>query len=242
MKIITSTEKPKSNINYICMYTGGSPVTCYVIKGRNGDMLIDTGFFHTYPHLLDWLSNYNIRHIFLTHAHVDHDYNAAKIRKELNAEIILGQHDLPLIGHYGRQPVKATSDKYRLRNIQQNICGRMKIFSTKPYRPDILVTSDNRSILRELGYNADVIPLAGHTLGSMGILSDNVLYCGDAFTAIWGKPDITPHAVSIKLMERSLKRILKLSPEWLATGHGIPQSMTSSRPVINEYLAERSRT
>lgn len=241
MKIITNIEKPESNIHFICMYMCSSPVTCYVIKGKNGDMLIDTGFYLTYPHLLGWLGNYNIRHIFLTHAHVDHDYNAARLKKELNAEIFLGQQDLPLIGHYSRQPVKATADKYRIRNIQQNVCGRMKLFSTRLYRPDILVTSDSRSILRKLGYNADIIPLAGHTLGSMGILSDNVLYCGDAFTAMWGKPDITPHAVSIKLMEHSLKRILKISPDWLATGHGLPVNMAFARPVIIEYLAERSR-
>ena len=239
MKITTNHTHHTENITYICMYPANSPVTCYVIKGRNGDMLIDTGFYFTYPHLMKWLKNFNIRHIFLTHAHVDHDYNAAKLRKELGAEIILGQNDLPIIGHYGRQPVKATSPEYKLRNIQQNICGKMKIFSTKPYRPDIIITPDNRNILHELGYNADIIPLPGHTLGSMGVLSENVLYCGDAFTAIWGKPDITPHAASLKLMRRSLERILKISPEWIASGHGLPLKMASSEPVIKQYLSER---
>ena len=239
MKIITNEIRPVGNIEYICMYPGNSPVTCYVIHGKNGDMLIDTGFFFTYTHLMKWLKKYNIRHIFLTHAHVDHDFNAARLKNELGAEIILGQNDLPLIGHYGRQPVKATSEKYKLRNYQQNICGKMKIFSTKPYRPDIVISPDNRSILRELGYNADIVPLSGHTLGSMGVLADNVLYCGDAFTAIWGKPDVTPHAASLKLMCRSLERILKINAKLIATGHGLPLNMSSVRPVIINYLAER---
>lgn len=239
MKIITDDKFRTGSIRYICMYVGGSPVTCYVLHGKNGDMLIDTGIPFCHAALKNWLSDCNIRHIFLTHAHVDHDSNAAILRRELGSEIILGQHDLPLIGHYGRQPVKPTHEKYRLRNIQQNICGKMKIFSTKPYRPDILVTEENCNILRSLGYDAEIIPLSGHTLGSIGVLSDGVLYCGDAFTAIWGKPAITPHATSPKLMCRSLERILKLSPKWLATGHGLPVSFSSSQPVISEYLAER---
>ncbi|HOC35044.1 MAG TPA: hypothetical protein PKI82_13400, partial [Ruminococcus flavefaciens] len=90
------------------------------------------------------------------------------------------------------------------------------------------------------GYDADIVPLPGHTLGSVGVLADGVLYCGDAFTAIWGRPDITPHAASLKAMRHSLKRILKISPQWLATGHGLPVSMDKARPVIINYLSERS--
>jgi len=68
------------------------------------------------------------------------------------------------------------------------------------------------------------------------VLSEGVLYCGDAFTAMWGKPDITPHATSIAAMEKSLRRILEISPEWLATGHGLPVKMQDARPVIRRYL------
>ena len=70
----------------------------------------------------------------------------------------------------------------------------------------------------------------------VGVLSEGVLYCGDAFTAIWGKPDITPHAASPAAMVRSLGRILELSPEWLATGHGLPAKMAEACPVIKKYL------
>ena len=241
MKIITNSAFPIGSIHYICMYLGTSPVTCYVIRGRNGDMLVDSGFYTTYPHLLKWLEGYDIRHIFLTHAHVDHDFNAARLREKTGAKILLGSHDLPIIGHYSRQPVKAALPKYRLRNVQQNLCGGMKLFSTKPYRPDIVISPENRNILRDMGYAADIVPLSGHTLGSTGILSDGVLYCGDAFTAMWGKPDITPHATSLRLMCRSIEGMLKISPKWLATGHGLPVAMRAAEPVIRGYLAEREK-
>ena len=37
-------------------------------------------------------------------------------------------------------------------------------------------------------------------------------------------------------MIRSLERITELSPEWLATGHGLPLRMREARPVIRKYL------
>ena len=236
MKLTTERNKKICGIHYICAEIMGSPVTCYVLRGKHGDMLIDTGIPFMYKALTDYLSDYDIKYIFLTHAHVDHDSNAEKLRKSLGAEILLGERDAELIGHFARQPVKATLRRYQLRNIQQNVCGRMKLFSTTPYTPDILLNSRNTDILRELGFDADVVMLAGHTLGSVGVLSREVLYCGDAFTAMWGKPDITPHAASPDAMARSLEKILKISPEILACGHGLPVRMREARPVIKKYL------
>ena len=235
MKCITEKEHSCSSINYLCASIGGSPMTCYVLRGKKGDMLIDTGISLVYKSLREYISHYDIRYVLLTHAHTDHDGNAARLRKELDAEIFLSGRDRELVGHFERQPVKATSPRYRVRNIQQNVCGRMRLFRSAPYTPDILLGSD-RNILHEYGFDAETVPLPGHTLGSVGVLSDGVLYCGDAFTAMWGKPDITPHAASPEAMVRSLERILELSPEWLATGHGLPVKMSEARPVIRKYL------
>ena len=239
MKIITERTMQFGNIRYFCASVANSPMTCYVLRGRDGDMLIDTGMPFIYKRLSEYIADLDIRYIFLTHAHVDHDGSAERLRRETGAEIILCERDRELIGHYGRQPVKAALRRYRLRNIQQNVCGRMKLFSTRPYVPDILVGSGDRHILRELGFDAETVPLPGHTLGSVGVLSDGVLYCGDAFTAMWGKPDITPHATSLTAMARSLERMLEISPEWLATGHGLPVKMKDARPIIRRYLLMR---
>lgn len=239
MKYTTEHTIKFDGIHYFCAEITGSPLNCYVLKGRNGDLLIDTGMPFIYKALEEYISDFDVRYILLTHAHVDHDGNAEKLRKKLGAEILLGERDRELTGHYGRQPVKATLRRYKLRNIQQNIFGRMRLFSTKPYVPDILLNSRNTGILRELGFDADVVMLPGHTLGSVGVLSDGVLYCGDAFTAMWEKPDITPHAVSLCSMARSLERILDISPKWLACGHGLPVKMNDARSVIKKYLFSR---
>mgnify|MGYP001283705479 CR=1 FL=1 len=124
MKIITERTMQFGNIRYFCASVANSPMTCYVLRGRDGDMLIDTGMPFIYKRLSEYIADLDIRYIFLTHAHVDHDGSAERLRRETGAEIILGERDRELIGHYGRQPVKAALRRYRLRNIQQNVCGR----------------------------------------------------------------------------------------------------------------------
>ena len=49
----------------------------YLIKGNDGDILIDTGFICIKKLLKKWLDNHNLKLIILTHAHVDHIWNVA---------------------------------------------------------------------------------------------------------------------------------------------------------------------
>ena len=216
------------------IYYAQNDMTCYVLKGDLGDLLIDTGMFQIWGGLQKWLEQYDIRYVLLTHAHADHDWNAAKLQK-MGAKILLSERDKSLRRRFLSQKVKPTMPKYTFRNFTQWING--SIFKSPPYDADIYFGSKDRSVLRELGFDAYIVPLPGHTYGSVGVYSKGVLYCGDAFTGIWKRPDITPHAVSPKLMKRSLEKIVKLSPEWLACGHGLPIRFDRALPVIESYLA-----
>lgn len=209
-----------------------SGTTCYLLSNGKTGLLIDTGLFGSIKKFDKWLDGRNVGYVFLTHGHADHDWNVRSFQNR-GAKIILSEKDRDLPRHFMSQPVQATLPKYRFRNFTQHVNG--SIFRTPKYTPDILL-GDDRDFLKTLGFEAEVIPLPGHTYGSLGILSDGVLYCGDAFTALWGRPDITPHAVSIGQMKDSLKTILDLDPEWLACGHGLPVRMEDARPVIREYL------
>ena len=232
MPAVTDRDKPLGGIRY---YAQGG-MTCYIIRGKNGDMLIDTGLFYIHSGLEKWLADYRIKHLFLTHAHADHDWNAARIQAK-GVKIVLSERDKGLNRHYMTQPVKPTFPKYRFRNLTQWVNG--SIFRSPEYKPDIYFTGSDSGLLKELGYPAEIVPLPGHTCGSAGLLSGKVLYCGDAFTALWKRPDITPHAVSIREMRSSLRRILEISPEWLACGHGLPLRFEEARPVIEDYLRKR---
>ena len=103
MKIQTGNQVQIGNINYFTELSGDAPISVYVIPGKNGDMLIDTGFSTTTKPLLKWITEngFNITDIFITHAHPDHDWNAAKFKQLFNARIWLGKEDLNLIRNFG---------------------------------------------------------------------------------------------------------------------------------------------
>lgn len=217
------------------LYYAQNGITCYVIRGNSGDLLIDTGMPQIWHGLQSWLKQYDIRYVLLTHAHADHDWNAAKLQKK-GAKLLLCAHDRTLRQNYLSQRVQPALPKYTLRNYTQWING--SLFKSPPYDADVYFSCKEKELLRELGFDADPVHLPGHTYGSAGVYSKGVLYCGDAFTALWKRPDITPHAVSLKLMRRSLARIVKLSPAWLACGHGLPVRFDDAFPVIEAYLSD----
>ncbi len=231
-KIYPAVTDSDINMGGIHFYAQ-SDITCYVIKGRRGDLLIDTGMPQVWRGLKQWLQKYDVRYVLLTHAHADHDWNAAKLQKE-GKKILLNERDKTLRQNYLSQRVMPTMPKYRFRNYTQWVNGFL--FNSPHYDADIYFGSKDRDVLRDLGIDADIIPLPGHTYGSVSVMCSDVLYCGDAFTALWKRPDITPHAVSPKPMRRSLERIIRLSPEWLACGHGLPIRFEKALPVINDYL------
>ncbi len=214
------------------LYLAKGDVTVYLLHGTAGDLLIDTGFLGTWRALSAWISQYDVRYVFLTHGHPDHDWNAAKLQKR-GARILLSERDKGLPRHFLSQPVKATMPRYRARNLVQRFGGALT--NSPRYTPEYLSDDDPDALCR-LGFDAQIVPLPGHTYGSLGILSNGVLYCGDAFTMIWKKPDITPHAVSPSLMTESLRTMLRLSSRWLACGHGLPVRMADAKPVIQAFL------
>lgn len=210
-------------------------VTCYVLRGTKGDLLIDTGLPQHYQPMQQWLRDYNIRWVFLTHAHPDHDWNAAKFQKS-GAKIILSVLDRDLRRNFLSQRVMPTSPRYALRNVVQCIGGG--IVKSPPYDADIYFGEQDTGLLRTLGFDAEIVPLPGHTYGSSGILSKGVLYCGDAYTTIFGKPELTPHAVSPQLALDSLRTIAALHPDRLACGHGLPVRYADAEPEIRQRLSE----
>ena len=226
---VTDKDRKYGNITYHS-FRG---TTIYIIHGRNGDMLVDTGLFHVRRAVRKWADRHNIKYIFITHAHADHDWNASRFKKHFGAKLLLNRRDFKLRSRFASQPLKATRPKYRFKNFQLNITGRL--FPSPSYKPDIVIKSGDTNLLRRLGFDADLVFLPGHTAGMTGILSGDTLYCGDAFTALFYEPEIPPYAADIPTMKKSLRKIAGLNVKWLACGHGIPVKMSSSKRVIRRY-------
>lgn len=224
MKTQTSNTRKIGNIRYFTEFSGDAPLSVYVISGEKGDMLIDTGFTTTSGALLKWISEngFNITDIFITHAHPDHDWNAARFKQLFNARIWLGKEDVPLIRNFADQPQKPTHSRFVKRVKRISFWTKTPFFKSKRYVPDILIDNNANSVARQYGYDIGIVHLPGHTKGSYGIIKDGVLYAGDAYAVINGTPMEPPHAYSVEQMRDSIGKISEISPEYLACGHGLP--------------------
>ena len=119
------------NINMIdCGMTN-----CYVIRGRKGDILVDTGREEYRDHIETWLLNYNITLIVLTHGHSDHVQNAAYFSKLYNAPIMISPYDMRLARDNNCRPYYITNPIGRLfkNQTEMNMHIRMNRFDPAIY-------------------------------------------------------------------------------------------------------------
>lgn len=223
-RIQTSNNVKVGKIIYLTERVGDAPISVYVLRGKNGDMLIDTGFATTYKSVLKWIeeNHFNITDIFITHAHPDHDWNVAKLKNKYNARVWINEKDISLIRNFQSQNQIPTANRYRFRVKWITFWTKMLFFKSKDYDPEIVIKSEGCEVLKSYGYDGAIVFLPGHTLGSMGIKTDEVLYCGDAYAVINGQPMLPPHVTDFDMMNASVSKIRRINPLYLACGHGVP--------------------
>ena len=204
------------NINMIdCGMTN-----CYVIRGRKGDILVDTGREEYRDHIETWLLNYNITLIILTHGHADHVQNAAYFSKLYNAPIMISPYDMRLARDNGCRPYYITNPLGRImkKQLEMNMHIRMNRF-------DPAIFAEEGMDLEPYGIDGVIINLEGHTKGSVGILCKSSvgydLYAGDAImnTPLPMFPIISESPSKAK---GSIERIITLASDRILCGHGNP--------------------
>lgn len=207
----------------------------YVIKGKDGDILIDTGFIGMKKRLKRYLDKFNIKLIILTHAHVDHAWNASYLKDRYNCEILMGKDDLINIDNSNVKS-KPSMNKYKLWSSLMN--KGMNILKQNEFEPDILVDKDTEFDL--YGLNFKIINLKGHTNGSIGILYNNKLFAGDSL--VNRKRNYVQIAYQNQNNEsatNTFKKIIDLNPEMIYIGHDKPinndKLMISYEREFNNY-------
>jgi metallo-beta-lactamase class B len=97
---------------------GVSDATVFVIATPKGLVLLDTGAASEYDKIRDNMKKlgfeyYDIRIMLLSHVDREHAGNAARIRRETGARLMVAEHEVPLLAKGG--PVDATSADQQLR-------------------------------------------------------------------------------------------------------------------------------
>lgn len=217
---MSETSGPEKNILFRACPTADMPLV-YVLRGTDGDLLIDTGRLPS-AHPLDlWLRRrgFHIRYVLLTHGHFDHTSNALFFQKKYGAKVILHEKDAGLYSQteflelFPTSPAHAVITRFANRLLKRGV--RCPVANV-----DYPVRDGDTLLLRRLGFDADIVFLPGHTPGSVGVLQGDVLYCGDACSAIGGKYFTALFGTDLPALFESEKKIFALRPAIIAPGHG----------------------
>ena len=186
----------------------------YIIKGKNGDILIDTGFICMKKRVKKWLDNFNIKLIIITHVHVDHTWNIKYIKDLYNCEVAIGINDKKNIDNSKIDSIAKSIRHQRWTNIMN---WGMNKFIPNEYEIDYYLK--NNEIINKYGIKLKIISLKGHTTGSIGIKYKDYLFAGDALVNRGSKVSIAFQNQHPLDAVKSIKKILKEKPEIVFVGH-----------------------
>lgn len=185
----------------------------YIIKGKTGDVLIDTGFICMRKKLKKWLDKYNIKMIILTHSHVDHTWNASYLKKLYNCKIAMSRKD-PI----DNKKMKSYASKKNHRLWTKIMNFGMKKLRVKFYDVDKYLKDGQ--IINKYGLNLEIVSLPGHTQGSIGVKYKDYLFCGDALVnRKLKKVEIAYQNQDNITSITSVSKILSINPKIIFPGH-----------------------
>lgn len=198
-------------------------VNCYLIQTGAGYVLIDSGSANGRGKLEKELESAgcqpgNLKLIVITHGDSDHSGNAAYLREKYGATIAL---------HWGESEVVERGNMILSRKnrplLNRIILPLLKLSARDRFKPDRYV--EDGDDLSEYGFEATVLHIPGHSMGSIGILTaEGALFCGDLL-------DNTKEPVLNSLMDdlvdanASLKKLKGFAIHTIYPGHGDPFPM-----------------
>jgi len=194
-------------------------VTFYVLRDGADLYLIDCGFVGGRHHLANALDrrgwkHLRIRGILLTHGHLDHVLDAARIAQE--SEAWVAAHRLERAQIAGHYPPNGSS----------RFCGMLEAAGRILFRysaPKIDHWLEDGEELPILG-GLQVLHLPGHTEGHVGFFLPRrkLLFSGDLFASYSMFPHFAPACLSTHPAEipKSAARALTLDPAGVLPNHG----------------------
>ena len=186
----------------------------YVIKGRNGDILIDTGFIGMKKSLKKWLDNFNIKLVILTHAHVDHIWNTAYLKELYNCKVAISKDDIDNLDNRNIHS-KPMNSFFKLWAMIMNL--GMRLFKQKDFDVDIFL--NDKDVIKKYGLTFKIYSLKGHTNGSIGIKYKDYLFIGDALVNRGKYPTIAFQNQNNEDALDSLNKNINLKPKIIFVGH-----------------------
>ena len=193
-------------------------VNTYLLKGKNGAVLVDTGETADQEKILKACENENVRLLLLTHGHIDHIQNGAYLAQQLHVPIAMHPKDAELIRNQFAQAMESTGLFGKILAAASK--SKMKKNQIEPFDPELFLQEGDS--LEPYGVQASVMELPGHTKGSIGLdVEGRAVIAGDALMHMLRPGEASIYADREKLKE-SAKRITALGNRTIYFGHGMP--------------------
>ena len=206
-------------------------VNCYLVHSTGSFLLIDTGGANQRAELEKELEGAGckpdqLKLIVITHGDFDHTGNAAHLRKRYAAKIAM---------HPGDAGMAERGDMFWNRKkggaLLKLVAPLLFRFGkSEKFTPDLWV--EDGFDFTGYGFDAQVIGLAGHSQGSIGILTaDGDLFCGDLLDAT-KQPALNAIMDDSAAGRASLEKLRGSGAVTIYPGHGRPFP-------INELASDR---
>ena len=197
---------------------GELQTNCYILgdeETRQGVVIDPGGDFEIIEAHLKKLK-LSVKHIILTHGHVDHIGALSQLKKATKAEVLIHSKDSAML----YDP-----------NQNLSIFSGDKIIATKA---DKLLGEGN--IIQCGGIKLEVLHTPGHTPGGISLLTDKMIFTGDAlFCGSVGRTDFPGSSYQELIDSIKIKLLSKDDDLIIYPGHG-PSSTIGEERKNNPFL------
>jgi glyoxylase-like metal-dependent hydrolase (beta-lactamase superfamily II) len=206
-------------------------VNAYLIKTRDGDILVDTGVAQQWSRLETELLQTKslptcLKLVIITHGDFDHTGNCAELQRKYHVKIAMHVGDIDIVktGIPAKRQGKGVLGKIFLW-LGQRMRGNFQRFE-----PDILL--EDGQGLEAYGWDVRVICTPGHTKGSIAILTANgELFAGDTISNR-SKPNGAQFIENREELRASLAILKGLKARIVYPGHGKPFAFEALASIV----------
>jgi glyoxylase-like metal-dependent hydrolase (beta-lactamase superfamily II) len=189
-------------MNYLKIVGGPLQTNTYLLYEGEIGIIIDPGaYLNKIDNAIKRVGVNRIPYIIATHGHFDHIFYANKLSKNFNAPLMIHELDVNLTRKYS--------------DFAENMYGEV-------FQPPENIKPLSSEYTIKLPWNVDlkIIHTPGHTMGSICIAIENLLFTGDTlFKDSIGRVDFDESSEGE--MWKSLKKLIELNGNYIILpGHG----------------------
>ena len=217
-------------------------VNCYLLETQDGLLLIDTG----YPNSADKLFSAvrqaghdpaHIRHLLLTHCHIDHGGSAAEVRRRTGARTYAHALDGPLIDQGIAERPGTTRTPGLVNLLVYLFFIKYAGTSYEPIPIDQLL--HHGEVLPLMG-GIEVVHTPGHSAGHVCLLlrQEKILVAGDICSHVMGLSYSTINE-DIVLARQSILQAAEYSFDQAVFGHGDPLTERANQQLRDKFSGDQ---